>query len=130
MSRNIKPLTVYGHWGAPNPWKVATILRELDIPYDWHEVEFVNVKDEAYTKVNPNGRLPAIIDPNTGITLWESGAIILYLIDQYDKEGKISYSTAPERYQCQQWLMFQVSGESPCHLHSATSILSCCIALL
>lgn len=111
MSLSIKPLTVYGHWGGPNPWKVATILRELNIPYDWHEIEFGNVKDESYTKINPNGRLPSIVDPNTGITLWESGAIILYLVDQYDKEGKISYSTTPERYLCQQWLMFQVSGK-------------------
>ena len=48
------------------------------------------MKKEPYVKVNPNGRVPAIEDPNTGISLWESGAINEYLVDQYDKEGKVS----------------------------------------
>ena len=109
----MQPITVFGHWGAPNPWKVAIVLEELSIPYDWHIVEFSDVKSPSYTAINPNGRLPAIQDPNTGVTLWESGAIILYLIEQYDKDGKISYSDRPERYLCQQWLMFQVSGQGP-----------------
>jgi len=53
--------------------KVAIILAELNIPYNWKVLEFNEVKDPSYTKVNPNGRLPAIEDPNTGITLWEVG---------------------------------------------------------
>jgi hypothetical protein len=67
----MKPLTVFGHWGAPNPWKVRLILEELSLPYEWREVEFNDVKSEEFLAITPNGRLPAIQDPNTGITLWE-----------------------------------------------------------
>ncbi|KIX94986.1 uncharacterized protein Z520_09296 [Fonsecaea multimorphosa CBS 102226] len=112
-TNTLKPLTVYGHWGAPNPYKIKIILEELNIPFEWHVIEIHEVKSEEYTKINANGRLPAIVDPNTGITLWESGAIVLYLIEEYDKEGKLSYKTAPEKYLLQQWLMFQVSGQGP-----------------
>jgi glutathione S-transferase len=69
--RSIKPLTVFGHWGAPNPWKVRIILEELEIPHEWQEVEFGDVKSDEYLKITPNGRLPAIQDPNTGVTVWE-----------------------------------------------------------
>ena len=65
-SSTIKPLTVYGHYVGPNPWKVRIILEELSIPYEWCPVEFRDVKGEEYVKVNPNGRLPAVEDPNTG----------------------------------------------------------------
>lgn len=66
-----------------------------------------------YTDINPNGRLPAIQDPNTGVTLWESGAIIQYLIETYDKDAKLTYTTVPEKYFLNQWLMFQMSGQGP-----------------
>ncbi|KAI9694053.1 MAG: glutathione S- transferase, nitrogen catabolite repression regulator [Bathelium mastoideum] len=52
-------------------------------------------------------------DSNTGMTIWESAAIIMYLIEQYDKDGKISYLEKNEKYQSLQWLMFQVSGQGP-----------------
>ncbi|KAK6068221.1 glutathione S-transferase [Seiridium cupressi] len=110
---SIKPIDVWGHWGAPNPWKVCIILEELKIPYKIHLLEFSEVKGEAYVKINPNGRLPAIQDPNNQLTLWESGAIVQYLIDQYDTDGKISHTSIPERYLTQQWLAFQISGQGP-----------------
>jgi glutathione S-transferase len=71
------------------------------------------LKQEPYVSVNPNGRVPAIHDPNTGITLWESGACIKYLVDEYDKDHKISYGKSPETYHELQYLMFQVSGQGP-----------------
>lgn len=55
----------------------------------------------------------AIVDPNTNLKLWESGAIIQYLITQYDKEHKLSYTSLIERNQLNQWLMFQMSGQGP-----------------
>ena len=68
-----------------------------------------------YTDVNPNGRVPAIHDPNTDLTLWESGAIVDYLIDQYDKERKLSYdrSDLVNYHTANQWLHFQASGQGP-----------------
>lgn len=72
-----------------------------------------DVKGEAYTKINPNGRTPAIEDPNTGITLWESGAILEYLVDTYDKDHKVSYASFPEKYHTKQYLYFQMSGQGP-----------------
>ncbi|RYP03917.1 hypothetical protein DL764_004793 [Monosporascus ibericus] len=109
----MKPITLYSLQHGPNPWKVALVLEELGIPYKSEFLEFKAVKQEPYTLINPNGRLPAIEDPNTGFTLWESGAILEYLIEQYDKDHKISYAEAPERYLAKQWLFFQVSGQGP-----------------
>lgn len=60
-----------------------------------------------------DSRVPAIEDPNTKITLWESGAIIEYLIDTYDKSHELTYTTFPEKYQLKQWLYFQTSGQGP-----------------
>lgn len=110
-------LILYGHWAAPNPFKVVLILKELGLPYEYRKVEFSDVKKPEYTSINPNGRLPALIDNGTGLTIWESGAIIVYLIEQYDKEGKISFrDVMGEKYACLQWLMFQVSGRSSCEV--------------
>ena len=60
-----------------------------------------------------NQRIPAIDDPNTGITIWESGAIIEYLIDTYDKHSKLTLDAFPEKYHVKQMLYFQVSGQGP-----------------
>ncbi|KAF4635891.1 hypothetical protein G7Y89_g2216 [Cudoniella acicularis] len=75
-----------------------------------------NVRHEKKTPfefLNPNGRVPAITDPNTGITLWESSAIIEYLAATYDKSSKLTYTSSPEKYYVSQWLYFQVSGQGP-----------------
>ncbi|KAF2029157.1 glutathione S-transferase [Setomelanomma holmii] len=110
---SVAPIDVWAHWGAPNPWKVCMVLEVLEVPYNLHFLEFSEVKQDSYLALTPNGRLPTIKDPNTGLTLWESGAIIQYLVDLYDTSGKISYSTLQGRYQTQQWLAFQISGQGP-----------------
>jgi glutathione S-transferase len=51
--------------------KVAMVLEELNLPYKVNYLEFNEVKNESYVKITPNGRLPTLKDPNTGITLWE-----------------------------------------------------------
>lgn len=72
-------------------------------------MEMSDLKKPKFEKLNPNGRVPYIEDPNTGVGLWESGAIIEYLIESYDPEDKLSYGNSiPEKYQCRQWLYFQV----------------------
>ncbi len=54
------------------------ILKKLEIPFEENKLALSEVKGPEYTKHNPNGRLPAIWDPNTDLTIWESGAIIVH----------------------------------------------------
>lgn len=113
MFSPIQPLTVWGT-GGPNPPKVLIILEELSIPYNAVSTELAEVKLPAYLEINPNGRLPSIHDPNTGLTLWESGAIIEYLIDRYDTSHILSFEKGTnESFLCKQWLFFQTSGQGP-----------------
>ncbi|KAL4946471.1 hypothetical protein BDV06DRAFT_218398 [Aspergillus oleicola] len=108
-----QPIKIWGHWGGPNPWKVIMLLEELNLPFTHQLVEFSDVKKPEYLAVTPNGRLPTIHDPNTGVLLWESAAIILYLIEQYDKNNTLSYERLPEKHLCYQWLAFQTSNQGP-----------------
>jgi len=110
---SIKPITLYSHASGPNPWKVVIILEELSIPYKTEFMDFALLHKPEFEKINPNGRVPAIHDPNTNITLWESGAIIEYLIDTYDKKSTLTYTSSPEKYLVKQYLFFQVSGQGP-----------------
>lgn len=72
-----------------------------------------DVKKKPFTDINPNGRNPAIQDPNNDLTLWESGAIIQYLIEEYDVEKKLTYPGLKQRNLLNQYLMFQMSGQGP-----------------
>lgn len=113
MSSSLKPIKAYGKAG-PNPPKVLMVLEELGLPYEIVDVPFSDVKGPAYIAVNPNGRLPAIQDPNTGLTLWESGAILEYLVEKYDTKNLISFPAgSSEAYLAKQWLFFQVTGQGP-----------------
>ncbi|OJD26435.1 hypothetical protein ACJ73_02184 [Blastomyces percursus] len=76
--------------------KVATILHEFEVPYVINSFKFDDVKRPPFINVNPNGRVPAIEDPNTNLTLWESGAIVHYLDEVHDKEKKLTYESARE----------------------------------
>lgn len=114
-SSSLKPITIYAHVSGPNPWKCAIVMEELDVPYEMEIVDFSVIKQAPFTDINPNGRVPAIHDPNTGLTLWESGAILTYLVEQYDTDRKVSYdpSDLVEKHTANQWLHFQVSGQGP-----------------
>lgn len=68
---SLKSLTLYSHAAGPNPWKVALILQELQLPYQTNFLDFTAVKAEPFISLNPNGRVPALVDPNTKVTLWE-----------------------------------------------------------
>ena len=76
-------------------------------------MDFGDLKKEPFESLNPNGRVPAIEDPNTGMTLWESGAIIDYLLDTYDTTNSLSYTSGAEKYQQKAWEHFQMSGQGP-----------------
>ncbi len=98
--------------GTPNGWKVSMALEEMALPY---EVHLINLgkgeqRDPDYLKICPNGRIPAIIDTEAGISVFESGAILLYLAE---KSGKLMPTDLAGRYNVMQWLMFQMSGIGP-----------------
>lgn len=113
MSSPLKPIKVWGKHG-PNPPKVAILLEELGLPYEVEDLQFPDLKKPDFLKINPNGRMPAIQDPNTDITLWESGAIVEYLIEKYDTQNKLSFPAgSKEAYLAKQWLFFQTTGQGP-----------------
>jgi GST-like protein len=86
------------------------------LPYEAHLVTLsdVDVKSDAFLSLNPNNKIPAIIDPNgpdgSPIGLFESGAILLYLAE---KTGKLIGSSATDKAKITQWLMFQMGGLGP-----------------
>ncbi|KAL8823087.1 MAG: hypothetical protein Q9191_006192 [Dirinaria sp. TL-2023a] len=113
MPSQLQPIRLWGHIG-PNPPKVSIILEELGLPYEITPMETSEVKNPEYVAINPNGRVPAIHDPNTGITLWESGAILEYLIEVYDKKHQLSFAPGTlESYHAKQWLFFASTGQGP-----------------
>jgi glutathione S-transferase len=100
--------------GGLNPLKVCIISEELGLPYEVIHIPLSDVRKPEYVAINPNGRLPAIHDPNTDITLWESGAILEYLIELYDTNNRLSFVPGtPESYHAKQWLYFQATGQGP-----------------
>ncbi|KAI2605944.1 glutathione transferase [Hypoxylon fragiforme] len=119
--RIMQPFKVYNgpHGQGPNPWKVLIVLEELGLPWEIVWIPYGEIKSEPYTSLNPNGKLPAFIDPNNnqpeGITLFETGAIINYLIATYDTELKLTYGDGrvQEKWLLQSWLMLQMSGQGP-----------------
>ncbi|KAF2817278.1 glutathione S-transferase [Mytilinidion resinicola] len=111
---NLQPIQVWG-LGGPNPPRVAIILEQLKLPYTITALPLSEVKKPEYLAINPNGRIPAIRDPNNGnLTLWESGAILEYLIERYDTDRRLSFEPGtPESFYAKQWLFFQASGQGP-----------------
>ena len=100
---------------TPNGVKVSIALEEMGLAYEPHLVTLKDedVKSNAFLSLNPNNKIPAIVDPNgpSGpIGLFESGAILLYLAE---KSGKFLGSNAAEKAKITQWLMFQMGGLGP-----------------
>ncbi|KAL4911704.1 glutathione S-transferase [Aspergillus aurantiobrunneus] len=121
MSTNaLKPLTLHAHSTGPNPYKVAILLEALGLPYNvklWtFGADSHGVKGPEFLAINPNGRVPALQDPNTGVTSWESMACINYLLRVYDQEKK--FGAKPEAGEkglvmVDQWVSFLVSTLGP-----------------
>lgn len=89
-----KPLVLHAHATGPNPIKIALALEFLNVPYDVKMWDFGDdsqkgVKGANFLKINENGRVPALQDPNTGVVSWESGAIMNYIRRVYDRQGKL-----------------------------------------
>ncbi|TCD61229.1 Glutathione S-transferase 2 [Steccherinum ochraceum] len=112
-----KHFTLWLSETGPNGWKVAYVLNELGLEYESKYVD-MSVKEQKgpeFLSINPNGRIPALIDHrNDDYTVWESAAAMLYLVDKYDTENRLSIpATDPERHHLYQWLFFQMSGHGP-----------------
>ncbi|KAH7024542.1 glutathione S-transferase [Microdochium trichocladiopsis] len=111
----MQPIKIWTTAPGPNGWKPIIYLEELNVPYEIVDVPFTDLISDEFRKVNPGGKVPVMEDPNTGIKIWESGAIILYIIEQFDKDNKLSFPTSQlkEFHLARQWLMFQVSQQGP-----------------
>ncbi len=101
---------------TPNGVKVSIMLEEIALPYEVHLVDFNkdDQKSPGFLSLNPNGKIPAIIDPNgpggKPLALFESGAILQYLAE---KTGKLLPADAARRWQTIQWVHFQMGGIGP-----------------
>ncbi len=101
---------------TPNGVKVSIMLEETGLPYEPHLVSFEknDQTSPAFLSLNPNNKIPAILDPNgpggQPLALFESGAILIYLAE---KTGQFLPVDAAQRYETLQWLMFQMGGVGP-----------------
>jgi glutathione S-transferase len=121
MSTNsLRPLTLHAHSTGPNPYKVAILLEALNIAYTVKLWDFsstsAGVKGPEFTAINPNGRVPALEDPNTGVTSWESLACINYVLRVYDSSNKFGPKEAEgekAKAEFDAWTSFLVSTLGP-----------------
>jgi GST-like protein len=99
-------------WTTPNGRKASIALEEFGLPYTAHAVDIG--KDEQFKpeflEISPNNRIPAIVDRDNGMTLMESGAILIYLAE---KTGKLMSRDPALRMEAIEWLMFQMGGVGP-----------------
>lgn len=129
MSTDLNPFPITRKWPAahpdrlqlyslptPNGVKVSIMLEEIGLPYEPHLVRF-DTNDQLspeFLSLNPNNKIPAILDPHgpggKPLALFESGAILVYLAD---KTGQWMPTDPAQRYECLQWLMFQMAGVGP-----------------
>ena len=98
---------------TPNGWKASIVLEELALPYTVIPIDLGKLvqKEEWYLRINPNGRIPTIVDRDEGdFAVFESGAILVYLAE---KTGRLLPSDVKGRSLVMQWLMFQMAGIGP-----------------
>jgi GST-like protein len=99
-------------WSTPNGRKVSIMLEETGLDYTTHPINIM--KDDQFAphflKISPNNKIPAIIDNDTGLSVMESGAILLYLSD---KTGKFMPKAVEDKWRAMEWLMWQMGGAGP-----------------
>ncbi|MEP3524261.1 MAG: glutathione S-transferase N-terminal domain-containing protein [Hyphomicrobiales bacterium] len=99
-------------WTTPNGRKVSILLEELGVPYTAHAID-IGSDDQFqpdFLKISPNNKIPAIVDHDNGLTLMESGAIMMYLADKY---SKFIPASGDDRWRVVEWLMWQMGGYGP-----------------
>ncbi|EGJ34606.1 MULTISPECIES: glutathione binding-like protein [Moorena] len=99
-------------FSTPNGRKPAIMLEEVGLPYTVHTINIAKGEQftPEYVAINPNSKIPAIIDQDTGIKVFESGAILIYLAE---KTGKLLPTDTAARIQVIEWLMFQMASVGP-----------------
>jgi glutathione S-transferase len=95
---------------TPNGWKASVTLEELGLEYQLHKISLQDQqqKETGYVAINPNGRIPTLVDD--GFAVFESGAIMIYLAE---KTGRLMPTDVKGRSEVIQWLMFQMGGIGP-----------------
>lgn len=99
-------------WPTPNGRKASIMLEEVGLPYRTTPVDIRADEqyDPDFLKISPNNKIPAIVDHDTGISLMESGAILLYLAE---KTGTLMPASSPAKWKAMEWLMMQMGGVGP-----------------
>lgn len=99
-------------WSTSNGRKVAIALEELALAYRVHPIDITEGEQfsPSFTMISANAKIPAIIDHDAGVTLFESGAILIHLAE---KMGRFLATSGPERAATLQWLMWQMGGFGP-----------------
>jgi len=99
-------------WTTPNGRKVSILLEELGVDYEVHAINITqgDQHSPAFLKISPNNKIPAIIDRDNGMSLMESGAILIYLAEKY---GKFLPKDSIARAEVNEWLMWQMGGFGP-----------------
>lgn len=99
-------------FATPNGRKVSIVLEELGLPYNAHKIDIRKGEQFSpeFVAINPNSKIPAIIDRETDITVFESGAILMYLAE---KTGQLLPSDPKGRFEVIEWLMFQMASVGP-----------------
>lgn len=99
-------------WKTPNGRKISIALEELGLPYTVKPINISNNEQFApeFLKISPNNKIPAVVDHETGISVMESGAILLYLAD---KTGRLMPKDKAGYWDAMQWMMWQMAGLGP-----------------
>lgn len=103
-------------YATQNGWKLPILFEEMGVPYDWALVDFAKgeQRSERFLAINPNGRIPALIDRKREVTVAESGAILEYAAQRFDSSLLPSADEDLQLHlQVKQWLYWQVSGLGP-----------------
>ena len=99
-------------WDTPNGRKISIGLEEMGLPYTVHPVNLGKKEQHApeFLKISPSNKIPAIVDTDNGISVFESGAILMYLAD---KAGKFYQQDLVQRIKVNEWLMWQMGNFGP-----------------
>jgi glutathione S-transferase len=99
-------------WSTPNGRKVSIALEEMGLDYEVHPINIGKGEQFApeFLAISPNNRIPAIVDRDTGLSLFESGAILIYL---GEKTGRFLPSEGEAKWRMLEWLMWQMGGIGP-----------------